>query len=90
MKVMGHWSVKTVDVRADGMGLPSRAGTALLALVADRVGLTGGLSDAFYAKRERRSAHDPGYWPDRNRVVARDRSGRPGAPERGRARFSPP
>ena len=31
MKVMGRWSVKTVDVRADGMGLCSRAGTVLLA-----------------------------------------------------------
>jgi hypothetical protein len=60
MKVMGRWSVKTVDVRADGMGLCSRAGTVLLALVADRVGLTGGLSDALDATRERRSAHDPG------------------------------
>jgi hypothetical protein len=37
MKVMGRWSVKTVDVRADGTGLSSRAGTSLLALVADRV-----------------------------------------------------
>jgi hypothetical protein len=60
MKVMGRWSVKTVDVRADGMGLCSRAGTVLLALVADRVGLTGGLSDALDGTRERRSAHDPG------------------------------
>ena len=60
MKVMGRWSVKTVDVRADGTGLSSRAGTALLALVADRVGLTGGLCDALAGTRERRSAHDPG------------------------------
>ena len=60
MKVMGRWSVKTVDVRADGMGLCSRAGTVLLALVADRVGLIGGLSDALDGTRERRSAHDPG------------------------------
>ena len=28
MKVMGRWSVKTVDVRADGTGLSSRAGTS--------------------------------------------------------------
>ena len=60
MKVMGRWSVKTVDVRADGTGLWSRAGSALLALVADRVGLTGGLCDALEGTRERRSAHDPG------------------------------
>ena len=43
MRVMGRWSVKTVDVRADGTGLSSRAGTSLLALVADRIGLTDGL-----------------------------------------------
>ena len=60
MKVMGRWSVKTVDVRADGTGLSSRAGSVLLALVADRVGLTGGLCGALEGTRERRSAHDPG------------------------------
>lgn len=60
MKVMGRWSVKTVDVRADGTGLSSRAGTSLLALVADRVGLTGGLCDALVGTRERRSGHEPG------------------------------
>lgn len=42
------------------MGLSSRAGTALLPLVAARLGLTGGLSWALSATRERRSAHDPG------------------------------
>ena len=60
MKVMGRWSVKTVDVRADGTGLCSRAGTALLALVADRLGLTDGLGDALAGTRERQSGHDPG------------------------------
>ena len=60
MKVMGRWSVKTVDVRADGTGLCSRAGTALLALVADRVGLTEGLCGALADTRERRGGHDPG------------------------------
>ena len=60
MKVMGRWSVKTVDVRADGTGLSSRAGTALLALVVDRVGLTAGLCDALEGTRERRGGHDPG------------------------------
>ena len=60
VKVMGRWSVKTVDVRADGTGLSSRAGTSLLALVADRVGLTDGLCDAFESTRERRSRHQPG------------------------------
>jgi len=57
---MGRWSVKTVDVRADGTGLSSRAGTALLALVADRVGLTAGLRDALEGTRERRGGHEPG------------------------------
>jgi hypothetical protein len=54
VKVMGRWSVRTVDVRADGTGLCSRAGTSLLALVADRLGLTGGLCDALAGTRERR------------------------------------
>ncbi len=58
--MMGRWSVKTVDVRADGTGLSSRAGTSLLALLADRVGLADGLSDALEGTRERRSGHDPG------------------------------
>ena len=60
MKVMGRWSVKTVDVRADGAGLCSRAGSALLALVADRVGLTAGLCDALAGTRERSGGHEPG------------------------------
>ena len=60
MKVMGRWSARTVDVRADGTGLSSRAGTALLALVADRVGLTAGLCDALAGTRERRGGHEPG------------------------------
>src|SRR5436190_1117117 len=57
---MGRWSAKTVDVRADGTGLSSRAGSALLALLADRVGLTAGLCDALEGTRERRSGHEPG------------------------------
>jgi Transposase DDE domain group 1 len=57
---MGRSTIKTVDVRADGTGLSSRAGTALLALVAQRLGLTDGLCAALEGTRERRSAHDPG------------------------------
>jgi len=57
---MGRWSVKTVDVRADGTGLSSRAGTSLLALVADRLCLTDGLCEALAGTRERRSGHLPG------------------------------
>jgi hypothetical protein len=50
----------TVEVTADGEGLVSHAGPALLAELADRAGLTGGLSEALACTRERRSAHDPG------------------------------
>ena len=50
----------TVEVTADGEGLVSHAGVALLVELADRVGLTGALSDALVGTRERRSAHDPG------------------------------
>jgi Transposase DDE domain group 1 len=50
----------TVEVAADGEGLVSHAGTALLVELADRAGLTGGLSEALACTRERRSAHDPG------------------------------
>jgi hypothetical protein len=60
LKVMGRSSIRTVDVRADATGLSSRAGTALLPLVAARLGLTGGLSWALASTRERRSGHDPG------------------------------
>jgi hypothetical protein len=50
----------TVDVAADGEGLVSQAGAGLLAAVADRTGLTGGLSRELWALRERRGGHDPG------------------------------
>ena len=50
----------TVDVRADGEGLVSHAGAALLAEAADRAGLTAGLSRALGAVRRRRGRHDPG------------------------------
>jgi len=60
MKVTRSASFRTVDVVADGTGLSSRAGTALLALTAQRLGRTGGLSGALAGTRERRSAHDPG------------------------------
>ena len=50
----------TVDVAADGEGLVSHAGAALLGEVADRVGLTRELSSASASLRERRGRHDPG------------------------------
>lgn len=52
--------VRTVEVTADGEGLVSHAGAALLVELADRVGLTAALSQALECTRERRSAHDPG------------------------------
>ena len=60
MKVMGCSSNLKVKVRADGMGLSSRAGTALLPLVAERLGLTDALGWALGETRQRRSAQDPG------------------------------
>jgi Transposase DDE domain group 1 len=50
----------TVEVTADGEGVVSHAGAALVVELADRVGLTEALSDALARSRERRSAHDPG------------------------------
>ena len=49
----------TVDVAADGEGLISHAGAALLGEVADRVGLTREFSNALAAVRERRGRHSP-------------------------------
>jgi hypothetical protein len=60
MWVKASSSVERLQVVADGEGLTSRAGTALVAGVADRVGLTAGLSEALECLRERRSRHDPG------------------------------
>jgi hypothetical protein len=53
-------AVGTVEVTADGEGLVSHAGSVLVVELADRVGLTGGLSGALASTRQRRSAHDPG------------------------------
>jgi hypothetical protein len=50
----------TVEVTADGEGLVSHAGVALLVELSDRVGLSAALSRALAGTRERRSAHDPG------------------------------
>ncbi len=57
--------VDKLVVKADGTGQVSHAGSALVAGVADRVGLTRALSAAIAPTRQRRSAHDPG-------VVLRD------------------
>ena len=49
-----------VKVTGDGKGVASHAGALLVAELADRVGLTTGLSAAMAHTRRRRSAHDPG------------------------------
>ena len=50
----------TVEVTSDGAGLVSHAGTALVAQVADTVGLTNALSLRLGAIKQRRRGHDPG------------------------------
>ncbi|MCA1700514.1 MAG: IS1380 family transposase [Actinobacteria bacterium] len=60
MKVQRDGRSFTVEVTADGDGLVSHAGSALLSQVADKTGLTRALSRALGAMRDRRSGHDPG------------------------------
>jgi len=60
MQVKRAELVVSVQIVADADRLTSRAGTALLVGLADRVGLTGGLSEAMGGLRRRRSRHDPG------------------------------
>ncbi len=51
---------KRVHVVANATGVVSHAGSVLLVQLADRLGLSAGLSEAMAGTRERRSAHDPG------------------------------
>ena len=60
MKVQRDGRSFTVEVTADGDGLVSHAGSALLSQVADKTGLTRALSAGLAGLRERRSGHDPG------------------------------
>jgi hypothetical protein len=60
LKVQRNGREFTVEVTADGEGLVSHAGTALLTRVADKTGLTRALSRELAPMRERRSGHDPG------------------------------
>ena len=60
MRVKRSELVESVQIVADADRLTSRAGTALLVGLADRVGLTGALSQALAGVRRRRSRHDPG------------------------------
>jgi len=50
----------TVEVASDGAGLVSHAGTALLAQIADKVGLTSALSLRLAGLKQRARGHDPG------------------------------
>ena len=60
MKVTRAGRQITVNVRADGDGLVSHAGSALLAQVADRIGLTRALSVAVGELGLRAGSHDRG------------------------------
>ena len=60
MRVMRDGRPVTVEVTSDGAGLVSHAGSALVAQVADKVGLTQGLSVRLAAIKQRRRGHDPG------------------------------
>jgi DDE family transposase len=60
LKVMRDGRPVTVDVTADGAGLVSHAGSALLARMADKLGLTKALSLRLAAIKQRRRGHDPG------------------------------
>ncbi len=60
MKVTRDGRRLTVDVCPDGDGLVSHAGSALLAQVADKSGLTRALSSGLGGLRRRRGGHDPG------------------------------
>ena len=60
MKVQRDGRSVTVEVAADGEGLVSHAGSALLAQIADKSGLTQALSVRLAGLKARRSGHDPG------------------------------
>jgi hypothetical protein len=60
LKVMRDGRPVTVEVTADGAGLVSHAGSALLGQVADKLGLTRALSLRLAGIKQRRGGHDPG------------------------------
>ena len=60
MRVMRGERCFTVEVAADGAGLVSHAGSALIAQVADKLGLTRALSLRLASLKQRRRGHDPG------------------------------
>jgi hypothetical protein len=60
LRVMRGERSFTVEVAADGEGLVSRAGAALVAQVGDRLGVTRALSLRLAGIKQRRRGHDPG------------------------------
>ena len=60
MKVQRDGRSVNVDITADGEGLVSHAGSALLSQLADKSELTKTLSRGLSSLRERRGGHDPG------------------------------
>jgi hypothetical protein len=60
LRVMRDGRPVTVEVTSDGAGLVSHAGTAVIAQVADKVGLTAALSLRLAVIKQRRRGHDPG------------------------------
>jgi hypothetical protein len=60
LKVMHAGRSVTVEVTADGAGLVSHTGTALLSQVSDRLGLTTALSSGLAGLKRRQRGHDPG------------------------------
>ena len=60
MRVLGRSRFQTLTVRADAVGLTSRAGTVLVAGFCQRIGLTDLLCAALAHTRERASTHAPG------------------------------
>jgi hypothetical protein len=60
LKVMRDGRRVTVEVTSDGTGVVSHAGSALVAQVADQLGLTGALSGRLATIKQRRRGHDPG------------------------------
>jgi Transposase DDE domain group 1 len=60
LKVMRDGRPVTVEVTSDGAGLVSHAGTALVAQIAEEVGLTVALSRGLAGVKQRRRGHDPG------------------------------
>jgi hypothetical protein len=60
LRVNASARIGGLEIVADGDGLSGRVGTAAVAVLADRVGLTAGLSRALEGRTTRRSAVDGG------------------------------